>query len=131
MSLSNRQSCALVTSALLAVREWEKKNLPSSESILAFEIFILIAHHTVSEKPLTLHQLFYSVDFSETGVRKQLAKLIDGGWCCIVGGSQDKRLKHVVAEAKMLEVLDSYTLQICDLLVDKVTTHKEILTSDS
>lgn len=130
MSLSKRQSCAQFTSALLAVREWEKQNLPSSQSILAFEIFILIAHHTVSEKPLTLHQLFYSVDFSETGIRKQLAKLIDDGWCCLVGGSHDKRLKHVVAEAKMLEALDSYTLQISDVLLDTVVVHKEKLTSE-
>jgi hypothetical protein len=127
MSLSNRPSAAQVTSALLAVREWEKLNFPSSQSILAYEIFVLIVHHTVCEKPLTLHQLFYSVDYSETGIRKQLMTLIDDGWCCLVGGHQDKRLKHVVAKEKMIQVLDNYAIYLCDSLAEKVTAHKQAL----
>jgi len=127
MSFSNISSAAQVTSALIAVREWEKLNFPSSQSILAYEIFLLIAHHTVCEKPLTLHQLFYSVEYSETGIRKQLSTLIEDGWCCLVGGHQDKRLKHVVAQKKMIDVLNNYAIHLCDELVEKVTEHRETL----
>ncbi len=122
-----RQSTAQVTSALIAMKTWEKTNLPQSQSTLAFEIFILIAHFTVCEKPLTLHQLFYSLEYSETGIRKQLAKLVEEGFCLIVSGSKDKRLKYVLASDRMLAVLDHYAIQLCGAVTQTVKSHKKIL----
>lgn len=127
MNSLHRQSVAQVTTALIAVRTWEKSNLPISQSTLAYEIFLLITHHTVCDKPLTLHQLFYSIDYSETGIRKQLAKLISDDWCSLVSGTSDKRLKHVVASEKMLQVLDHYAIELCDSLIRPVQRHKRTL----
>jgi hypothetical protein len=124
MVASHQKSRAQVTSALIAVRTWEKMNLPLSQSTLAYEIILLIAHHTVCNKPLTLHQLFYSIDYSETGIRKQLTKLIKDDWCSLIKGTSDKRLKHVVASEKLLILLDNYAIEICELLVDKLNFQK-------
>lgn len=131
MNSLHRQSIAQVTAALIAVRTWEKLNLPISQSTLAYEIFLLITYHTVCDRPLTLHQLFYSIDYSETGIRKQLAKLISDNWCSLVSGTSDKRLKHVVASEKMLRYLDLYAIEICDSLVSKVVLHKRVLINTS
>lgn len=69
----------------------------------------MIAHNTLRDQPLTLKQLFNSVDFSEAGIRKHLKRLLAEGWCSLEGSAKDKRLRHVVAQAKMLAALDRYT----------------------
>jgi DNA-binding MarR family transcriptional regulator len=94
---------------LILLRAWEKSNLPIEQSALALDLFLVIAHNTLRDQPLTLKQLFNSVDFSEAGIRKHLKRLLAEGWCSLEGSAKDKRLRHVVAQAKMLAALDRYT----------------------
>lgn len=97
-----------ITKCVLSVREWERKNLPIEQSQLALDLFLIISYNTLIEKPLTLKQLFHSIDFSEAGIRKHLRRLLKEEWCQIEGNSNDKRLKLVVAQNKMLLALDEY-----------------------
>lgn len=91
------------------VRAWEKENLPSADqSVLAFDIFILISYHTLRKQPLTLKQLFHSVNFSEAGVRKHLRRLLRDNWCALERAQHDKRLRYVIAQPKMLYGLSDY-----------------------
>ena len=113
--------------ALLLIREWEKSQLPSPKSALGYELFLLIAHHTLAQSPLTLNQLFLSVDYTETAVRRQLGTLINQQWCELVVMDTDKRLKRVIAKKKMLDLKDKYGVLICDLLMDKISSHREYL----
>jgi len=113
-----------VTSALLELRLVQKELFPAPQSILAYEIFLNIVHHSMVGKPLTLIQLFHSVDFSETAVRGQLTKLINGGWCKLIGSSTDKRLKHVVAEPKLFELIDRYAQQMAEFFAEPLLNYK-------
>lgn len=97
-----------ITICVLRVREWERKNLPIEQSQLALDLFLIISYNTLIEKPLTLKQLFHSIDFSEAGIRKHLRRLLKEEWCQLEGNSKDKRLKLVVAQNKMLLALDEY-----------------------
>ena len=121
-------SSSQTVSNLLYIREWEKAQLPSPKSALAYELFLLVAHHTLSETPLTLDQLFLSMDYTETAIRRQLNTLIAGAWCELVAGNSDKRLKHVVATQKMIDLIDKYGLLFCDLLLQNISAHKKQLT---
>ena len=98
-----------ITKSVLRVREWERKNLPIEQSQLALDLFLIISYNTLIEKPLTLKQLFHSIDFSEAGIRKHLRRLLNEEWCQLRGDSNDKRLKLVVAQPKMLLALDEYS----------------------
>lgn len=90
------------------VREWERSNLPVEQSVLALDLFLIICIYTLLEKPLTLKLLFHSLDFSEAGIRKHLRRLLAEEWCILTGADHDKRLRHIVAQKKMIEALKCY-----------------------
>jgi len=96
------------TENALKVRDWEKANLPIEQSALALDLFLVIAYNSLRGKPLTLKSLFHSIDFSEAGIRKHLRRLLSEGWCVLEGSEHDKRLRHVVAQPKMLYALEDY-----------------------
>lgn len=109
MSLENSiQELLPATEKALHVRHWEKANLPIEQSALALDLFLVIAYNTLREQPLTLKMLFHSINFSEAGIRKHLRRLLNEGWCVLEGNAHDKRLRHVVAQPKMLDALRDY-----------------------
>ena len=112
---------ALATESALKVRGWEKLNLPIEQSALALDLFLVIAYNTLLGKPLTLKLLFYSLSFSEGGIRKHLRRLLSEGWCSLEGAERDKRLRHVVAQPKMLEALEKYVLVLQDAFGQNMT----------
>jgi hypothetical protein len=103
-----------ITESVLKVRVWERNNLPIEQSQLALDLFLIISYHTLIEKPLTLKQLFHSIDFSEAGIRKQLRRLLKEEWCLLLGDEKDKRLKLVVAQTKMLLAMTEYSKVLSD-----------------
>jgi predicted transcriptional regulator len=111
MDTSNKSISKIInfSEILIQLMAWEKSNLPIEQSALALDLFLVIVHNTLRDRPLTLKQLFNSVDFSEAGIRKHLKRLLAEGWCSLEGSAKDKRLRHVVAQAKMLAALDRYT----------------------
>jgi hypothetical protein len=103
-----------ITENAIKVRDWEKCNLPIEQSALALDLFLVIAYNTLKGKPLTLKLLFHTIDFSEAGIRKHLKRLLADGWCALEGAEHDKRLRHVVAQPKMLSALTDYTIILKD-----------------
>lgn len=104
----NNQDLIPITESALKVRDWEKANLPIEQSALAMDLFLVIAYNTLRGKPLTLKLLFHSIEFSEAGIRKHLRRMLSEGWCALEGAQHDKRLRHVVAQPKMLTALTDY-----------------------
>lgn len=102
------------TENALKVRYWEKANLPIEQSALALDLFLVIAYNTLRGEPLTLKLLFHSIDFSEAGIRKHLKRMLTEGWCVLEGSERDKRLRHVVAQPKMLRALSDYIVVLKD-----------------
>ena len=104
---------------IIKVRNWEKENLPIEQSALALDLFMAIAYNTMKGKPLTLKQLFHSINFSEAGIRKHLKRLLSDDWCKLVGTEHDRRLRHVVAQPKMIEALSNYINVLTDAYTQK------------
>jgi hypothetical protein len=90
------------------VRTWEDSHLPLSQSRISFDLFMLIGQSAVTSRPLTLKELFNSLNYSERGVRYVLEQFIDGGWCEIIGHEKDKRFRLVVATDLMRSKLHEY-----------------------
>lgn len=107
--LAFHHSSIPITANALKIRAWEKINIPNGQSGIAVEICLLISHYTMTGSPLTLKTLFYSMEFSEAGIRKQLRYLIKEQWILLLGNSKDKRLKHVLATEKMLNTINNYS----------------------
>lgn len=96
------------TEKAIKVRAWEKANLPIAQSTLALDLFLVIAYNTLCEQPPTLKLLFCSINFSEAGIRKHLRRMLDEGWCSLEGCPNDRRLRRVVAQPKMLAAMTDY-----------------------
>lgn len=107
-SFNSHYDLAVFPSLVRKVRTWEDGHLPLSQSRIAFDLFMLIAHSAVSGKPLTLKELFNSLNYSERGIRYVLEQFIDGGWCKIVGHEKDKRFRIVIATELMRAKLHEY-----------------------
>ena len=122
---SSSKNLTSVTESVLRVRGWEKLNLPIEQSALALDLFLVIAYNSIQGKPLTLKLLFHSLGFSEAGIRKHLRRLLTEGWCSLEGAEHDKRLRHVVAQPKMLEALESYV----EVLEEEFSKHVPVNTA--
>lgn len=116
----NKRELLPITENALKVRDWEKANLPIEQSALAMDLFLVIAYNTLRGRPLTLKLLFHSIDFSEAGIRKHLRRMLTEGWCALEGAEHDKRLRHVVAQPKMLEALADYIQVLQEAFGDAV-----------
>jgi hypothetical protein len=97
-----------ITEAMLTIRGWEEENLPMERSALAYDLLAVTAHHTVGGTPLSLKHLFTLLNYSEAGVRKQLRRCIRDGWIGLESVSNDKRVRVVVAQPKLLLALKDY-----------------------
>ncbi len=98
------------TKRLIETRLWEEKNLPLSQSRIAYDLLIFIAHCHYNATPLTLKLLFNSLSHSERGVRYVLEQFIANEWCVIEHASHDKRFRHITPTTKFLDAFESYFL---------------------
>jgi DNA-binding MarR family transcriptional regulator len=96
------------TQGVQHIRRWEDAHLPVSQSRLAFDLFMLIAHSAESGAPLTLKQLFHSMRYSERGIRYVLEQFVAGGWCEITSHQEDKRSRQVMATDKLRIAVREY-----------------------
>ena len=103
------------TQGLLAQRQWMHDNCPESESILAIDILVNVANNTLSNNPTPMKVLLGSIPFSEVGIRKQVTRLKKTGWLRIDRSALDQRIRVLVAEDKLLAMLQRYAAQ-CALI---------------
>lgn len=90
------------------IRTWEDAHLPLSQSRIAYDLFMLIAHSSQTQQPMTLKELFNSLNYSERGVRYVLDQFVDSGWCLVVGSEEDRRFRLVVATQRLTDKLSEY-----------------------
>lgn len=96
------------TEAILRIRKWEEAHLPVDQSALAYDLLTVVAHNTVAGTPVSLKQLFISLNYSEAGIRKQLRRMLAEEWLALEGIKKDRRVRVIVAKPKMLDVLTTY-----------------------
>ena len=94
--------------SILSLRAWEDKHLPLKQSALAYDLLILVVHNELSGTPISLKQLFVTLKYSEAGIRKQLRRLLKEEWIKLQGIKDDKRVRVVIAQPKLLDAMTSY-----------------------
>jgi hypothetical protein len=93
----------------LWTRGWEIENIPYPQSALAKDLMLLCVYTTKSQSPLSFKEVVASLrPFSEAGIRKQLKRCLEEGWVRIVDSPSDKRVRHIVAEPRLLELFERY-----------------------
>ena len=108
MVIDAQQALSSFLEELVRTQRFEQERLPIERSMLCRELILLIALHTLKDRPLIVKALFHSVEYSELGARKHLRRLLKDGWCVLVPAKDDSRKRYVVAAEKMLELFRNY-----------------------
>jgi hypothetical protein len=108
MSNTTALNLSEFTKQLIAIRLWEERNLPRSQSRIAFDLMVFIAHCHYNKTPLTLKLLFNSLTHSERGIRYVLDQFLENEWCIYRTAFHDKRFRHIYPTDKFIDAFENY-----------------------
>jgi hypothetical protein len=98
----------LISKNIKEMRLWEEANLPVTQSRLAFDLLICIAHSHYEQKDLTLKIIFNTLIYSERGIRYVLDYFIECGWCEMIPHENDKRFRCIKATQLLIDKFEEY-----------------------
>ena len=99
----------IATKKIAALSKLEQKLFPIEKSKIVFDLLTITTHFYLANKPLSIKQIFLSLDYSENGIRKQLRRLIAQKWLKVNRGINDKRIYYIIPTAKLLKSFKKYT----------------------
>lgn len=105
------QAIAEIAARSLALRQWERQNLPIEASLIGFELFMRLAEWSAAgqrDRTTLLKQLYLALPYSEKGVRLHLRRLEAAGWVKVHRGTTDSRGAQVELSDVAWELLSSY-----------------------
>lgn len=105
--------------AILSLRQSFQKYLPIENSLIAYDLILLLSIHNYSKGHITVKQLFKSLPHSTTAIRYHYTRFINDGWIEVYSNLEDKRVKFVRPTQKFIEVINAYTQAAEPLLLKK------------
>ena len=105
--------------AILSLRQSFQKYLPIENSLIAYDLILLLSIHNYSKGHITVKQLFKSLPHSTTAIRSHYTRFINDGWIEVYSNLEDKRVKFVRPTQKFIEVINAYTQAAEPLLLKK------------
>ena len=90
------------------VRAWCKENLPVYESVVAYDLVMLIAAKYFGNESMTVKQIYTQLPHSYTAIRQHYKNLIKDGWLICTGDEVDRRVKHIQPTKKFAQVINEY-----------------------
>lgn len=110
------KSYADISAAVLQIRRWESSNLCLQQSALALDLLVLISHHSFHNLPLSCKGCYFSLDFSDVAIRKQLLRYVKEGWIQIEQCRDDRRVRWIKALPKLTATMNEYAIVISNTL---------------
>jgi DNA-binding MarR family transcriptional regulator len=104
-----RDNHTILMEAIFSLRQSLAKHLPIQNSLVAYDLILLLAIHNYARGHITVKQLFSSLPYSATAVRYHYSRFINDGWIENYKDSKDKRIKYVRPTLKLIEAVNSHT----------------------
>lgn len=104
-----RENHTILIESILSLRQLLQKYLPIDNSLIAYDLILLLSIHNYSEGHITVKQLFRSLPYSSTAIRYHYTRFITDGWIEIYRNVQDKRVKFVRPTQKFIEIMNAFT----------------------
>ena len=89
-------------------RSWCKENLPVEESVVAYDLIMLLAIKFAKQEPINVKQIYILLPHSYTAVRQHYIRLKNDGWIESTGDEKDARVKYITPTSKFTELINSY-----------------------
>ncbi len=102
------QRLLTATKKIVELSKLEQSLFPIDKSKIVFDLLTITTYFFLANNPLTIKQIFLSLDYSESGIRKHLRRLIAQKWLKVVRSNNDKRSYHVIPTAKLLRSFKKY-----------------------
>jgi DNA-binding MarR family transcriptional regulator len=114
-----RENHTVLIESILSLRQSLQKYLPIENSLIAYDLILLLSIHNYSQGHITVKQLFKSLPHSATAIRYHYTRFINDGWIELYLNSKDKRVKFVRPTQKFIEIFNAYTKDAESLLLKK------------
>ena len=96
-------------SSLTSIRKIMDGVLPIQNSLVAYDLLLLLASHHFEEKQLTVKQLYSSLPHSYTAIRRHYNRLIEKGYLTHSDDPFDARIKYVCVSDGFVEILTAFS----------------------
>ena len=94
--------------SIFALRSWCKDNLPIENSLIAYDLILVLAINNYAKNNISIKELFASVPHSYTAVRGHYLRFVNDGWVEHYLDESDKRIKYVRPTAKLVKTMSEY-----------------------
>ena len=69
-------------------------------SLIPLDILVAVTRANNTKRPMTVKQLCEVLPYSVTGIRYNLAQLVEGGWLSKIRHHEDRRTVHLLPTAR-------------------------------
>lgn len=97
--------------ATLAVRKWERANVPFLSPQIALDIAIYAAALRLEQRQLPSKNVHLTVGHSADRVREVISELVAEGWIERIVHPSDRRIRLIRATDKLLDLMNDYAHQ--------------------
>ena len=94
--------------SIFALRSWCKDNLPIENSLIAYDLILVLAINNYAKNNISIKELFASVPHSYTAVRGHYLRFVNDGWVEHYLDESDKRIKYVRPTTKLVKTMNEY-----------------------
>jgi hypothetical protein len=98
----------LMIGGIFALRTWTKDHLPIENSLIAYDLILVLAINNYAKNNISIKELFASVPHSYTAVRGHYLRFVNDGWVEHYLDGADKRIKYVRPTAKLVKTMNDY-----------------------
>ena len=97
-----------VFARLQALRLIARETLPAHQSLLVYDLLLLVAYEQSHGRKTRMKNIFMSLPHSATGIRRHLRILVKDKWLLVSRDQQDRRVRHLGLTEKGIRALLQY-----------------------
>jgi len=110
----------LMIGSIFALRAWCKDHLPIENSLIAYDLILVLAINNYAKNNISIKELFASVPHSYTAVRGHYLRFVKDGWVEHYLDESDKRIKYIRPTAKLVKTMNDYAAVANKILMEHI-----------
>jgi DNA-binding MarR family transcriptional regulator len=110
----------LMIGSIFALRTWCKDHLPTENSLIAYDLILVLAINNYAKNNISIKELFASVPHSYTAVRGHYLRFVKDGWVEHYLDESDKRIKYIRPTAKLVKTMNDYATVAHKILIKHI-----------
>jgi len=110
----------LMIGGIFSLRTWCRDNLPIENSLIAYDLILVLGINNYAKNDISIKELFNSVPHSYTAVRSHYLRFVNDGWIEHYLNETDKRIKYVRPTPKLIKALNDYSEAARKILIKTI-----------